>query len=192
MLAVTPRSRSGVTLGESRFGGDDRTRTGGLSVDNRALCAPELRPRRCAGGIRTHVLELMRLARTAAPLPRVATRSGRQDANLRSPAPEAGGVADSPTARRQEQGGRRVWRPSTGAERCQRLPEPSVARQHACQPPSWTARGMPCPLSDAGCTLRPKHRLWRRPLFCHSLGPSVDSPIRRAYPRRDSNPQLPG
>jgi hypothetical protein len=41
----------------------------------------------------------------------------------------------------------------------ERFPEPSVARQHACQPPSWTARGMPCPLSDAGCTLRPPHRL---------------------------------
>jgi hypothetical protein len=41
-----------------------------------------------AGGIRTHGLELMRLARTAAPLPRVALlrerRSGRQDSNLRS------------------------------------------------------------------------------------------------------------
>jgi hypothetical protein len=50
-----------------------------------------------AGGIRTHGLELMRLARTASPLPR---RSGRQESNLRSPAPEAGGVAYSPTARR--------------------------------------------------------------------------------------------
>ena len=50
---------------------------------------------RSAGGIRTHGLELMRLARTAAPLPR---KSGRQESNLRSPAPEAGGVARSPTA----------------------------------------------------------------------------------------------
>jgi hypothetical protein len=49
-----------------------------------------------AGGIRTHGLELMRLARTASPLPR---KSGRQESNLRSPAPEAGGVAVSPTAR---------------------------------------------------------------------------------------------
>ena len=49
--------------------------------------------------------------------------------------------------------------PSTGAARCERLPEPSVARRHACQPPSWTAREMPSPLSDAGCTLRPTHRL---------------------------------
>ena len=42
----------------------------------------------------------MRLARTAAPLPRVALsrerRSGRQDSNLRSPTPEVGGVADLP------------------------------------------------------------------------------------------------
>ena len=53
-----------------------------------------------AGGIRTHGLELMRHARTAAPLPRVALsrerRSGRQDSNLRSPTPEVGGVADLP------------------------------------------------------------------------------------------------
>ena len=49
-----------------------------------------------AGGIRTHGLELMRLARTAAPLPR---KSGWQESNLRSPAPEAGGVSNSPTAR---------------------------------------------------------------------------------------------
>ena len=49
-----------------------------------------------AGGIRTHDLKLMRLARTATPLPR---KSGRQESNLRSPAPEAGGVANPPTAR---------------------------------------------------------------------------------------------
>ena len=40
----------------------------------------------------------MRLARTASPLPR---KSGWQESNLRSPAPEAGGVASSPTARRR-------------------------------------------------------------------------------------------
>src|ERR671939_1484588 len=40
----------------------------------------------------------------------------------------------------------------------ERPPEPSVARQPACQPPSWTAREMPSPLSDAGCTLRPTLR----------------------------------
>ena len=51
-----------------------------------------------AGGIRTHDLELMRLARTAAPLPR---ESDRQESNLRSPVPETGGVAGSPTARRR-------------------------------------------------------------------------------------------
>ena len=62
-------------------------------------CSPHLSyaPEDSAGGIRTHGLELMRLARTASPLPR---RSGRQESNLRSPAPEAGGVAYSPTARR--------------------------------------------------------------------------------------------
>ncbi len=47
-----------------------------------------------AGGIRTHGLELMRLAGTAAPLPR---KSGRQESNQRSPAPEAGGIALFPT-----------------------------------------------------------------------------------------------
>ena len=47
-----------------------------------------------AGGIRTHDLELMRLAGTAAPLPR---KSGRLESNQRSPAPEAGGIALFPT-----------------------------------------------------------------------------------------------
>ena len=50
----------------------------------------------------------MRLARTAAPLPRCATRSGRQESNLRSPVPKTGGVADSPTARRSTPGGTRT------------------------------------------------------------------------------------
>jgi hypothetical protein len=88
----------------------------------------------------------MRLARTTSPLPR---ESGRQESNLRSPAPEAGGVAVSPTARRcqWEEGLASLNR---GGALLERFPEPSVARQHACQPPSWTARGMPCPLSDAG------------------------------------------
>ena len=73
-------------------------------------CPSELRPRMevgrparrpaslasSAGGIRTHGLELMRLARTASPLRR---KSGWQESNLRSPVPETGGVARSPTAR---------------------------------------------------------------------------------------------
>jgi hypothetical protein len=62
--------------------------------------------------------------------------------------------------RPEVESGRRVLLPSTGAARCcERFPVPSVTRQHACQPPSWTAREMPSPLSDAGCTLRPTHRL---------------------------------
>jgi hypothetical protein len=96
----------------------------------------------------------MRLARTTSPLPR---ESGRQESNLRSPAPEAGGVAVSPTARRC-QWEERLASLNRGGALLERFPEPSVARQHACQPPSWTARGMPCPLSDAGCTLRPSLR----------------------------------
>ena len=45
-----------------------------------------------------------------------------------------------------------------------------------------TAREMHSLLSDAGCTLRPTHRLKRQPLFRHSLGPSVDGPMHRAPP----------
>jgi hypothetical protein len=88
----------GVTLG-----GDDRTRTGGLSVDNRALCAPELRPQVARVGFEPTVSS----SRGSREQPllycasrHVPNRSGRQESNLRSPAPEAGGVADSPTARR--------------------------------------------------------------------------------------------
>jgi hypothetical protein len=69
--------------------GDDRTRTGGLSPDKRVLCASELRPR-------TKSQLRVRLARTASPPPR---KSGWQESNLRSPAPKAGGVSNSPTAR---------------------------------------------------------------------------------------------
>jgi hypothetical protein len=100
---VTDRIRTGATRfttsGACRYttvttNGDDRTRTGGLSPDKRALCSSELRPLTgSAGGIRTHGLELMRLAGTASPLPR---RSGRQESNLRSPVPETGGVARLP------------------------------------------------------------------------------------------------
>ena len=50
--------------------GNDRIRTGTFSPDKRALCSVELRPQGCAAGIRTQDLELMRLARTAPPLPR--------------------------------------------------------------------------------------------------------------------------
>ena len=59
-----------------------------------------------AGGIRTHGLELMRLARTAAPLPR---KSGWQESNLRFPAPEAGGVSGLPYSQlTQHPGGTRT------------------------------------------------------------------------------------
>jgi hypothetical protein len=73
--------------------GDDRTRTGACSPDKRVLLAAELRPLDSAGGIRTHGLELMRLAGTATPLRRA---SARLESNQRSPAPKAGGVADLP------------------------------------------------------------------------------------------------
>src|SRR3954452_10268807 len=92
MLTVTPRPPRN---------GDDRNLTGGFSVDKRALYATELLPLDSAGEIRTHGLELMRLARTAAPLPRFVAndRSARLDSNQRSPVPETGGVADFPTSR---------------------------------------------------------------------------------------------
>jgi hypothetical protein len=170
-------------------GGDDRTRTGACSPDKRVLLPLSYVPLHGAGGIRTHDLELMRLARTASPLRR---ESARLESNQRSPAPKAGGVPNSPTGRRSRRlGGRRAWLPSNGAARCsERFPLPSVARRHACQPPSWTAREMHSPLSDAGCTLRPTHRL--------SVSRCSVTPLDRPstvqfdqHPRRDSNPQLP-
>ena len=61
--------------------GDGRARTGNLSPDKRALWPSELRPRDSrAGGIRTHGLELMRLARTTAPLPRKVWLAGLEPA----------------------------------------------------------------------------------------------------------------
>src|SRR5437762_7419367 len=70
------------------WSGDDRVRTGGLSPDKRALCSLSYAPEGIdsAGGIRTHGLELMRLARTASPLPR--SLAGRnRTCGLRRPKP---------------------------------------------------------------------------------------------------------
>jgi hypothetical protein len=96
MLAVTPRPpRSG----------DDRIRTGGVSVDSRALWASELRPRSSAGGIRTHGLELMRLARTASPLPRSLSGWSRTSGLL---LPKQAGWPGFPTDRCSTPGGTRT------------------------------------------------------------------------------------
>ena len=57
--------------------GDDRTRTGACSPDKRVLLPLSYVPLHSAGGIRTHGLELMRLAGTASPLRRKG-RSRRQ------------------------------------------------------------------------------------------------------------------
>jgi hypothetical protein len=73
--------------------GDDRTRTGACSPDKRVLLPLSYVPLDSAGGIRTHGLELMRLAGTATPQRR---ESARLESNQRSPAPKAGGVADLP------------------------------------------------------------------------------------------------
>ena len=88
---ITTPDASVYTTATTERGRPDST--DGLSPDKRSLFSSELRPRSSAGGIRTHGLELMRLARTASPLPR---KSGWQESNLRSPAPEAGGVASLP------------------------------------------------------------------------------------------------
>jgi hypothetical protein len=132
MLPFTPRPpRSG----------DDRTRTGGLSPDKRALCSSELRPRSSAGGIRTHGLELMRLARTAAPLPRKVWLAGVEPALSGSRSRRGG---QSPLQPAERKAGRRVLLPSTGAERCS-----SASRSHPLPvgTPASHRRGPPgaCP-----------------------------------------------
>src|SRR5215475_12872876 len=94
-------------------------------------------------------LELMRLARKAAPPPRVAQvrRSGRLESNQRSPVPETGGVTVSPTARRKNP--RRDSNPRFRAENPASLPldhggmkviggpgiEPGPARYQRAVPP---------------------------------------------------------
>ena len=104
---VTDRTRTGtarLTTSDARrytmdlTYGDDGNRTHLSRLTSERSSPLSYAPRGSAGGIRTRDLELMRLARTAAPLPR---KSGWQESNLRSPAPEAGGVASSPTARRR-------------------------------------------------------------------------------------------
>jgi hypothetical protein len=85
---------------ESDRSGDDRTRTGDRSPDKRLLLPLSYAPvkRDGAGGIRTHGLELMRLAGTAAPLPRGEGLVGRsRTCGLRRPKPA--GWPRSPTTR---------------------------------------------------------------------------------------------
>jgi hypothetical protein len=72
------------------------------------LSAAELRPPRARGWDSNPRLELMRLARKAAPPPRSNQRSGRQESNLRSPVPETGGVPEPPTTRNETPGGTRT------------------------------------------------------------------------------------
>jgi hypothetical protein len=112
----------------------------------------------------------MRLARTASPLPR---KSGRQDSNLRSPAPEAGGVAASPTARSKEVG-RRDLLPSTGAARCS-----NAFRCHSLPvgTPASHRRGPPgrCPLPLA----TPNARYGPRTARASAVVPSLPWAIRR-------------
>jgi hypothetical protein len=75
------------------LGGDDRTRTGACSPDKRVLLPLSYVPVHSAGGIRTHGLELMRLAGTATPLRRDLPGWSRTS-DLRRPKP--GGVATLP------------------------------------------------------------------------------------------------
>jgi hypothetical protein len=83
----------GRILAES---GDDRTRTGACSPDKRVLLPLSYVPLHSAGGIRTHDLELMRLAGTAPPLRRDLPGWSRTS-DLRRPKPA--GWPDSPTGR---------------------------------------------------------------------------------------------
>ena len=169
--------------------GDDRTRTGACSPDKRVLLPLSYVPLHSAGGIRTHDLEFMRLAGTATPLRREICPAGVEPAISGAQSRRGGRSplqADDQTMK-WEEGLASLKR---GGALLERFPLPSVARRHACQPPSWTAREMPSPLSDAGCTLRPTHRLG---VSRCSVTP-LDRPSTVQFdkhPRRDSNPQLP-
>ena len=87
--AVPPRPRAGS--------GDGGSRTRSSSVQTRRSAGRASSPGadlvHCAGGIRTHGLELMRLAGTAGS---PTALSGRLESNQRSPVPETGGVATLP------------------------------------------------------------------------------------------------
>ena len=94
--------------------GDDRTRTGGLSPDKRVLLPLSYAPTIARVGIeptsRAHEAREESHSSTARRVA-VCKWSGRLESNQRSPAPEAGGVADSPTARRIDEKAisRRPW-----------------------------------------------------------------------------------
>ena len=85
---ITAPDASVYTTATTDTNGDGRARTGGLPLDKRTLSATELRPRRREKTCK-RCLDLCGFAA-------VETRSGRQESNLRSPAPEAGGVPSPP------------------------------------------------------------------------------------------------
>ena len=95
MLPSTPRPpRSG----------DDRTRTGGLPADNRLLWPLSYAPNGWRGwdsNPRSRAHEAREDSRSSTARRPSANGSGRQESNLRSPVPETGGVACSPTASRR-------------------------------------------------------------------------------------------
>lgn len=76
------------------WSGDDRTRTGGLSPDKRVLLPLSYAPkwRGWDSNPRSRAHEAREDSRSST----ARCRSGRQESNLRSPAPEAGGVATLP------------------------------------------------------------------------------------------------
>ena len=86
--------------------GDERTRTGGLWPDRRVLLPVSYAPkwRGWDSNPRSRAHEAREDSRSSTAR-RASTRSGRQESNLRSPAPEAGGVARSLTTRGKYPGG---------------------------------------------------------------------------------------
>jgi hypothetical protein len=143
------RNRTCARLGanerrsQSASPGRDRVRTGGVeppqSVTLRLQRSELARAQRphggsSAGGIRTHDLERMKLARTASPPPRDVL-SGRLESNQRSPIPETGGALASPTARgsrrrpQRPPGSRRPWSRTTRDRRIRAAPAQPARRR---------------------------------------------------------------
>ena len=111
-----------------------------------------------AGGIRTHGLELMRLARKREALARGADQWRGSGGTGRFPQRQAtttaqvwpAGVEPAVSGAQSRRGGHAPLRPEVkvGGGSCfpqpglrvsERFPMPSVTRRHTCQPPSWTA-----------------------------------------------------
>jgi hypothetical protein len=174
-----------------RANGDDRTRTGDLSPDKRLLLPLSYAPEQLgsAGGIRTHGLELMRLAGKRAALVREADQwRGSGGSAQRSYAKRTGGgglgePGGSPSANHSQPGGspsakQPQPRKSGRLESNQRSPAPKAGGV------ATLPYGQKMKVGGGPCFPQPGRRVAQNASRCHPLLVGTPASHRRGPPGR--------